>query len=77
MYIGFSRYDVEKKTLSTLQVENDKIFYSERPYPGQVFSRAYHTELVRMVVYSDSPKMWAEEISPHEVHFFQQVEQQA
>ena len=75
--IGFSRYDVEKKTLSTFQLKNNKIFYSERPYPGYVFSRSYATELARVVVYSDSPKIWAEELSPHDIHFFQQVEQQA
>jgi hypothetical protein len=75
--IGFSRYDVEKKILSTLEVKNKKIMYFERPFSGHIFSRAYNTELVRVIVYSDSPKMWSEELSPHEVHFFQQIEQQA
>jgi hypothetical protein len=32
----------------------------------------YAAEHVRVIVYSDSPKIWAEELSPHETHFFQQ-----
>lgn len=67
-----SRYDVETKTLSTLKLEGDRILYSERPYEGRVFSRVYAAEHVRITVYSDSPKIWSEELAPGEVHFFQQ-----
>jgi hypothetical protein len=28
--------------------------------------------LVRIRVYSESPKVWSEELAPGEVHFFQQ-----
>ena len=69
---GLSRYDVETKTLSTLKLEEGRILYTERPYTGSVFSRVYATELVRIRVYSESPKVWSEELAPGEVHFFQQ-----
>ncbi len=70
---GFSRYDTERKTLSTFRIDGDRILYSERPYEGRTFSRVYAVEHVRVIVYSDSPKVWAEELSPHDTHFFQQV----
>lgn len=54
-------------------MDGDKILYSERPYEGRTFSRVYAAEHVRVIVYSDSPKVWAEELSPHDTHFFQQV----
>ena len=74
LYTGLSRYDVERKVLSTLKREEDgRILYSERPHEGRVFSRVYAAEPVRVRVYSDSPKVWAEELSPYEIHFFQQV----
>jgi hypothetical protein len=72
LYTGLSRYDVETKTLSTLRVDGDRILYSERPHEGRVFSRVYSAEYVRVTVYSDSPKIWSEELAPGEVHFFQQ-----
>ena len=76
LYTGFSRYDTEAKRLSTLKVQPDgKIRYSEQDYSGS-FSRSYHTELVRVTIYSEKPKMWSEELSPHEVYFFQQIPQQ-
>jgi len=74
LYTGFSRYDVERKVLSTISVTPEgKLLYTERPHEGRVFSRVYASEHVRMIVYSDSPKVWAEEIGPYETHFFQQV----
>ena len=74
LYTGFSRYDVDRKILSTLQVTPEgTLLYSERPHEGRVFSRVYAAEHVRVRIYSDSPKIWAEDISPHETHFFQQV----
>lgn len=73
LYTGFSRYDVDRKVLSTISVEPDgRLRYTERPHEGRVFSRVYATELVRIIVYSDSPKIWAEVLSPYETHFFQQ-----
>ncbi len=73
LYTGFSRYDVDRKVLSTISVTPDgKLLYTERKHDGKVFSRVYAAEHVRVIVYSDSPKVWAEELSPYETHFFQQ-----
>jgi hypothetical protein len=76
LYTGFSRYDTEAKILSTLTTtETGKILYSERDYSGSL-SRSYTTELVRVTIYSQTPKMWSEEIAPGVLHFFQQIPQQ-
>jgi hypothetical protein len=65
---------VERKVLSTLSVTPEgKLLYTERPHEGRAFSRVYAAEYVRIIIYSDSPKVWAEELSPYETHFFQQV----
>lgn len=69
---GLSRYNVQTNTVSSLRLENGRLLYTEVPYTGTVLSRAYTTELVRMVVYSDSPKVWAEVLSPECVYFFAQ-----
>lgn len=74
LYTGFSRYDVDRKVLSTISVTPEgRLRYTERPHDGRVFSRVYAAEHVRVIVYSDSPKVWAEEIAPYETHFFQQT----
>jgi hypothetical protein len=69
---GLSRYNVQTKTVSTLRLENGRLLYTEVPYAGTLLSRAYTTELVRMIVYSDSPKVWAEVVSPDCLYFFAQ-----
>lgn len=75
LYTGFSRYDVDRKVLSTIEVTPEgTLLYRERVCDTRVFSRVYAAEHVRVIVYSDSPKIWAEEIAPYEVHFFQQQE---
>lgn len=74
LYTGFSRYDVDRKLLSTISVTPEgNLLYTERKHEGRVFSRVYAAEHVRVIVYSESPKVWAEELSPYETHFFQQV----
>ena len=75
LYIGLSRYNTETKMLSNFELKNDKIIYKEFPYDGSVFSRSYTAEPVRMILYSESPKIWAEELSTERVHFFQQMPQ--
>lgn len=70
---GLSRYDTERKTLSNFRLDGETILYSERVCETRTFSRVYAAEHVRVIVYSDSPKVWAEELSPQEIHFFQQV----
>jgi hypothetical protein len=73
LYTGFSRYDVDRKVLSTISVTPEgRLLYTERACDTRVFSRVYAAEMVRVLVYSDSPKVWAEVLSPYETHFFQQ-----
>ncbi len=76
IYTGTCRYNVETKTLSSIEVQGDKLLYREVPYTGTILSRGYATEVVRITVYSESPRIWAEELSPDVVHFFAQKLQQ-
>jgi len=70
LYIGFSRYDTTKKTLSNFQINNQSILYSETPHTNQCFSRCYSTEHVRVTIYSVLPRVWKEEVGIDELHFF-------
>jgi hypothetical protein len=74
---GLCRYNVHEKTVSSFRQQGSAIVYLETPFTGTVLSRGYATELVRVSVYSESPKVWAEELSPDVVHFFVQNPQQA
>lgn len=73
LYTGFSRYNVETKTISTITTNNNKLFYKEVKFDGTTFPRAYSAEHVRIDVYSENPKVWSETLNPHDIHFFQQV----
>lgn len=74
---GMSRYDVHANRVSSIRQQGDRLVYMEVPYTGTILSRGYATELVRVSVYSESPKVWAEELSPEVVYFFvQQTVQQ-
>lgn len=63
IYVGFKyRYDTHTKMLSSIEKHSDgTIIYTEQPAQSQVFSRGYATEQSRVIVYSDSPKMWSED----------------
>lgn len=63
IYVGFKyRYDTQTKMLSSIEKHSDgTITYSEQPAESHVFSRGYATEQVRVIVYSDSPKVWCED----------------
>lgn len=77
LYVGFSRYDTEKKILSKIVKRSDgKIRYTEG-ICGTTFSRGYHTELVRITTYSESPRVWSEELSPECIYYFVQQPIQA
>lgn len=75
LYTGFSRFNTVTKVLSTLVRNNGRLFYSETPWESGVLSRCYASELIRMRIYSKSPAVWAEVVSPDEVHFFQQKQE--
>ena len=77
MYTGFRRYDTYKKVLSSLIEKEGKVYLEETPCDTQVFSRVYHTELVKVNVYQQSPLVWSEQLSPTEIYFFIQEQQTA
>ena len=79
LYVGFKyRYDTHTKMLSSIEKHSDgSITYSETPSTSQVFSRGYSTEQVRVSVYSDSPRVWCEEVSPTDYFVFLQQPIQA
>jgi hypothetical protein len=66
VYVGLKyRYDTHVKKLSSIEKHSDgSITYSELSPETQVFSRGYASELTRVIVYSDSPRVWCEETSP-------------
>jgi hypothetical protein len=80
LYVGLRfRYDTHAKTMSSLERHpNGTITYSEIPSDASIFSRGYYAENTRVIVYSDSPKIWVEETSPHDFFVFvQQPTQEA
>lgn len=76
LYVGRCRYNTHTKTISTLvkHPEGD-ITYNEFPSDTDVFSQVYSSEYVRVIVYSESPKLWCEEIAPNEYYVFTEVTQ--
>ena len=73
---GLCRYDVKQNTISSFVQEGSRILYREVPYTGTILSRGYATELVRVSVYSESPRIWSEALTPDVIHFFMQIDQQ-
>ena len=76
IYTGYGKYDTERKVLMTMErLPNGNLRMKEAVYDPKVISRAFHSEMVRVTVYSENPRMWKEEISPVEIYFFKQVKQ--
>ena len=70
LYTGFGRYNEHEKTLEVIQVENDGTYtFFSRPHEPDVLSRVYHTETVTLTLYSESPRIWKEEVGS-DVFFF-------
>jgi hypothetical protein len=72
LYIGFSRYDTAKQKLSNLVRTKDGIFYTETPASPSCLARCYTTEHVRVTVYSESPRVWIEDVGVSDRHVFVQ-----
>ena len=75
IYVGFRfRYNTHTKTLSSIDKQSDgTITYVETPSETEVFSKGYHTEIVRMIIYSESPRIWCEEVSPTDSFVFSEL----
>lgn len=74
LYIGFGRYDTERKTLTKLVEDDGVLTMHETPFDASVFPRAYHAEPVRVTIYSDSPRMWSETVDDQTFVFQQQTD---
>lgn len=72
--IGFGRYDTERKTLTKLTEENGLLMFDEKPFEASVFPRAYHAEMARVTIYSDSPRVWSETVDDQTFVFQQQTD---
>lgn len=76
IYIGFGRYDVEANLFSRIERQEKRILYHETKSSAECFSRGYHVEAVRITLYSSSPRVWTEEVSPNEIYFFREKQQE-
>lgn len=72
LYVGLSRYDTAKKTLSSIvRTPEGKTIYTENPYDGNL-ARCYVSEFAVVTVYSRSPRVWTEDMGVNEIHAFVQ-----
>lgn len=74
MYTGFGWVDTTRKKLVVWKREGDRNIIHEMPAPD-VLPCSYHSEHVRVTVYSEKPRVWKEERAPGEVYFFRQLTQ--
>jgi hypothetical protein len=77
IYIGVERYNTVTKAISSIERTGGTLTYKEEPCTQPTFSSSYANEHVRITIYSESPRVWSEELSPHEVFFFVQQPTQA
>ena len=77
LYVGLSRYDTVKKTLSNFnRTEDGKVVYTETPYSGTL-ARCYVSEYATISVYSLNPRVWKEDMGVGDQTFFVQQPTQA
>ncbi len=73
LYVGLSRYDTVKKTLSNFnRTEDGKVVYTETPYSGNL-ARCYVSEYATVSVYSSNPRVWTEDLGINDVTAFFQT----
>lgn len=75
VYTGFGRVDISRKKLMVWKRNKDgteRIVEMDAP---DVLPQSYHTEHVRVTVYSDNPRVWKEEHANNVVYFFKQLVQ--
>jgi hypothetical protein len=71
-YVGLSRYDTTKKTLSNIvRMPDGTTLYTETPYEGNL-ARCYVTEYATITVYSTNPRVWVEDMGVNDHHAFVQ-----
>jgi hypothetical protein len=75
IYTGFGRYNEHTQCMEWIEVDPDGSHsFSMKPYTPEVLSRVYHVEHARVTLYSESPRVWKEEIGL-DCFFFYEIEQ--
>ena len=73
LYVGLSRYDTTKCTLSNFnRTQDGKVVYNESPYKGNL-GRCYVSEFATVSVYSLNPKVWTEDLGVNDITAFIQM----
>lgn len=74
LYVGLSRYDTVKKRLSSIvRTKEGKTLYKETPYEEGSLARCYISEFATVTVYSESPRVWVEDMGVNETSVFVEV----
>jgi len=73
IYVGLSRYDTAKKTLSSFVRTPEKTIYSEKPYGEGQLARCYVSEFATVTIYSHSPRVWVEDLGIDDKAVFIQI----
>ena len=78
LYVGLSRYDTVKKTLSNIVRGPDgKATYTEQTYGDKSLARCYVSEFATVTIYSLNPRVWKEDVGVDDQTFFVQQPTQA
>uniref|UniRef100_A0A6C0J4Y2 Uncharacterized protein n=1 Tax=viral metagenome TaxID=1070528 RepID=A0A6C0J4Y2_9ZZZZ len=74
LYTGFGRVNTHDNLLQTIlpTTTKNRMYIKERPLVPGLLSRVYHSEMVRMTIYSEHPRVWSEEVNPGQVFFFRE-----
>ena len=62
LYVGLSRYNTTKKTLSSIVTTGATTVYTETPYATGSLARCYVSEFATVSVYCLSPRVWKEDM---------------
>lgn len=74
LYVGLSRYDTVKKTLTSIvRTKDGKTLYNETPYDDGQLARCYISEFATVLVYSQNPRVWVEDMGVNDRTAFIQV----
>lgn len=74
LYVGLSRYDTVKKTLSSIvRTQEGKVLFTETPYGDESLARCYISEFATILVYSQNPRVWVEDMGVNDRTAFIQV----
>lgn len=78
IYTGLGRYNEHIQCMEWIEVDPDGSHsFSIKSYTLEVLSRAYHVEHARVTVYSESPRVWKEEIGSDCFFFYEIVHEGA